>query len=65
MFANKHAGGSSASLRMLVGIFDLPMPVSKNVYTMHIQVIAMQSKLQAKETLTQARKEVYIVWFRE
>ena len=59
MFANKCAGGSAASLRMLFGLLDLPMPVSNNVYTMYVQEIEKQAKLQVEDSMTRARKEVH------
>ena len=59
VFANKCAGGSAASLRILFGLLDLPMPVSKNVYTMHVQEIEKQAKLQVEDSMTRARKEVH------
>ena len=57
LFANKCAGGSSASLRMLFGMMDLPMPVSKNAYTTHNQEIEKQAKLQAEDSMAGVREE--------
>ena len=56
--ANKCAGGSYAGLRMFFGMLDLPMPVSKNVHTMHVQEIEKQAKLQAEDSMSRAREEV-------
>ena len=58
MFANRCAGGSSASLRTLFGMIDLPMPVSKNAYMTHNQEIEKQAKLQAENSMARAREEV-------
>lgn len=59
MFANnKCAGGSCASLRMLFGLLDLAMPVSKNVYMTHVQEVEKQAKLQAEESMVRAREKV-------
>ena len=61
MFNNKCAGGSAASLRMLFGVLDLPMPVSKNVHTMYVQEIEKQAKLQVEDSMTRAREEKRVV----
>ena len=44
---------------MLFGMLDLSMPITKNVYTAHIQEIATEAKLQAEESITQGRQEVH------
>ena len=58
VFANKCAGGSAASLQMLFSMLDMPGPVSKNVYTTHLQQIEIHAKLQADDSMTRAREEV-------
>ena len=55
VFANKCAGGSAASLRMLFSMLDMPLPVSKNVYTTHLLEVAM---VQAEESMKRARDEI-------
>jgi hypothetical protein len=59
VFANKCAGGTCSSLHMLFSILDLPLPVSKNVYTMYVEEIEIKAKLQAGESMKQARHEVW------
>ena len=58
VFANKCAGGSAASLQMLFSMLDLPLPVSKNVYTAHLQEIEAQAKVQAQDSRKRARDEI-------
>ena len=58
VLANKCAGGTLASLQMLLGMLDLPMPVSKNSYTAHVQAISKYALLQAQASMDTARKEV-------
>ena len=58
VFANKCVGGSCASLQMLFGMLDLPMPISKNAYTMHILHIEKFAKLHAEDSMSRARREV-------
>ena len=43
---------------MLFSMLDLPLPVSKNVYTMYVEEIEIKAKLQAGESMKQARHEV-------
>ena len=43
---------------MLFSILDLPLPVSTNVYTMYVEEIEIKAKLQAGESMKQARHEV-------
>ena len=59
VFANKCAGGSAASLRMLFSMLDMPLPVSKNVYTTHLLEVAM---VQAEESMKRARDEIYCLY---
>ena len=42
---------------MLFGMLDLPMPISKNAYTMHILHIEKFAKLHAEDS-TRAKREV-------
>ena len=46
-------------------MLDLPMAVSKNVYTTLIQVTTTQAKLQAEESMTQAREQVCKLYWSE
>ena len=57
VFANKCAGGSAASLRMLFSMLDMPLPVSKNVYTTHLLDVETQVMVQA-ESMKRARDEI-------
>ena len=58
VFANKCAGGSAASLRMLFSMLDMPLPVSKNVYTTHLLEVETQAMVQAEESMKRARDEI-------
>ena len=51
VFANKCAGGSASSLQMLFTMLDMPLPVSKNVYTVHLHEIETEAMVQAEESM--------------
>ena len=56
VFVNKCAGGSAGSLHMLIA---MPLLVSKNIYTTHLQEINTQALVLAEESMMRARDEVH------
>lgn len=43
---------------MLFGMLDMPLPMSNNVYTTHLEEIETQSVVLAKESMKQATDKV-------
>lgn len=62
VFANKCVGGTAASLQLFCSMLDMPLPISKNVYTTHIEAILAQAMLQVEQSMTQAREEVRMLY---
>ena len=60
VFTNKCACGSAASLQILFSMLDIHVhvPVSKNVYTAHLQEIETQAKVQAEDSMKRAKDEI-------
>ena len=58
VLANKCAGGSHSSLEYLFALLDLPPPVSRNIYSLHMDVVCDAAVAEVQDSLQRAREEV-------
>ena len=59
VLANKCAGGSHSSLEYLFAMLDLPPPVSRNIYKLHMDAVCHEAEAEAQYSMQRARQEVH------
>lgn len=57
ILASKCAGQTYAGLKMLFAMLDLPVPVSKNAYTLHVREVREKALMLAEKSMARARDE--------
>ena len=58
VLANKCAGGSHSGLEYLLVMLDLPPPVSRNIYSLHMDAVCQAAVAEAQDSMQRAIEEV-------
>ena len=56
--ANKCAGGNHSGLEYLLAMLDLPPPVSRNIYSLHMDAVCQAAVAEAQDSMQRAIEEV-------